>query len=284
MVAEISPILAEAEQTLRRISSVGDDNFDIAEGALAYTVLSGRVTSLTAYRDHLKLLTEEVAAAAGPDPTTASLSTRISALNQVILNKHGYRGAVEDYDDIRNAELTCVIERRRGLPITLGILYIHTARAQGWNIQGLAFPGHFLVRISSLTERVILDPFADGRRREAADLRELLKVIVDANEELTPAHYAPVPDRDVLLRLQSNIKVRLLQAGRYADALKTVEHMQLISPTSSALIKEMAILNRMTGNIRRAIELFETYLMRIPAGPERAQITLVLHELRDSLN
>ena len=284
MATKISPLMAEAENTLRHIGGLGDGNFDIAEGALAYAALAGNVDSLTTYRDHLNTLVRDVAAASGPDPAAAPLSVRIAALNDVILKKYEYRGAVEDYDDLQNAELTRVIERRRGLPIALGILYIHAARAQGWEICGLAFPGHFLLRIDCQTERAILDPFTDGRCREAADLRELLKIIVGVEEELTPEHYAPVTDRDVLLRLQNNIKVRLLQTAEYEAALKTVEQMQLIVPTSAELIKEMAILNRMTGNIERSIELFESYLLRTPAGPERAQITLVLHELRDSLN
>jgi regulator of sirC expression with transglutaminase-like and TPR domain len=64
-----------------------------------------------------------------------------------------------------------VIDRRKGLPVTLGILYLHAARAQGWSIVGLSFPGHFLLRIDHKGARAIIDPFNDGQRHDAGAMR-----------------------------------------------------------------------------------------------------------------
>src|SRR5258708_36332460 len=112
-----------------------------------------------------------------------------------------------------------VIDRRKGLPVALGILYIHAARAQGWDMAGLAFPGHFLVRLQDAGTRLILDPFHGGKPREAAELRDLLKAITGNEAGLTPAHYAPVSDRDGLLRLQNNPKPRLIDSRQLGEAM-----------------------------------------------------------------
>ena len=114
---------------------------------------------------------------------------------------------------------------RVGLPVSLGILYIHAARAQGWAVDGLAFPGHFLVRMDEGDRRVIVDPFHQGQALEAGHLRGLLKQFQGADVELAPAHYAPVGNRAILLRLQNNIKSRALQAGDGARAAAILERM-----------------------------------------------------------
>ena len=88
---------------------------------------------------------------------------------------------------------------------------MHAARQQGWSAAGLAFPGHFLIRIDHGGERAIVDPFNGGKVCGAGDLRDLLKAMQGADAELTPDHYADVSDREILLRLQNNIKLRLMQ-------------------------------------------------------------------------
>ena len=114
------------------------------------------------------------------------LAARARALNEIILLKHGYSGDELTYDDLQNANLMRVVDRRKGLPVALGILYLHAARAQGWDSVGLAFPGHFLIRLGEGAERLIIDPFHGGRICDAASLRELLKAMAGQDVELTP--------------------------------------------------------------------------------------------------
>src|SRR3546814_19012868 len=72
---------------------------------------------------------------------------RASARAGVMSAEFGYPGDTESYDDPQNADLVRVIDRRMGLPVSLGVLYIHAARAQSWPVCGLDFPGHFLIRL-----------------------------------------------------------------------------------------------------------------------------------------
>ena len=161
-----------------------------------------------------------------------------SVLASVVSGTLRYRGDEETYDDLDNANLMRVIDRRKGLPVTLGILYIASARAQGWNVAGLNFPGHFLIRLESLDGvRVIIDPFHGGQVLDTPAIRDLLKIVTGPEEELEARHYRPVTDRDILIRLQNNVKTRRLDLGQMSEALDALTSMQILIPESAALCR-----------------------------------------------
>src|SRR5438477_3775810 len=217
---------------LRELGASGERVLPIAEAALALASFERPRVPPTHYREHLQLLARDV----GRHPGAAgNAAARARALNEIMLLKYGYSGDALSYDDPQNANLMRVVDRRKGLPVALGILYMHTARAQGWESVGLAFPGHFLVRLGEGAERLILDPFHGGQVCEAAMPRELLTATAGQEIELSPEHYAPVSDRDVLLRLQNNVKSRLLQAGRQEHALRIIDTMLMLAPDLAEL-------------------------------------------------
>src|SRR3546814_1017273 len=122
---------------------------------------------------------------------------------------------------MRNVDMRRVMDGRRGLLVGLGSLYLDGARAQGWPICGLNFPGHFLLRLDLGAERTIIDPFNGGETRDAAALRALLKTMAGEAAELRPEHTRPVGCRDVLLRLQNNVKLRRVQEDRKSTRLNS---------------------------------------------------------------
>ena len=107
-----------------------------------------------------------------------------------------------------------VMDRRKGLPVALGILAIHVGRAQGWDIAGLNFPGHFLLRISDGAEHAYMDPFDALRPLTEGDLRDILHRVHGQPTPLEAGYLQPVSDRSILLRLQNNIKIRAGHAPR----------------------------------------------------------------------
>src|SRR5438105_260270 len=220
---------------LRRLGASGERILPIAEAALALASFERPRVGPARYREHLRLLARDVGRHAG---AAGDLGERARALNEVILLKYGYSGDELTYDDLQNANLMRVVDRRKGLPVALGILYMHAGRAQGWDTVGLAFPGHFLVRLADGPERLILDPFHGGQVCGAAELRVLLKAAAGQDSELAPEYYSPVSDRDVLLRLQNNLKARLLQAQRHERAVAVVETMLMLAPDLTELWRE----------------------------------------------
>ena len=271
----------EAKDILRRVGAGPDDGIDLAEAALALAALDLPHVSLEPYRRHLDQIAADVAAAWSD---AAGMAERCAALREVVHTGHGYEGDSATYDDIQNANLMRVIDRRKGLPIALGILYIHAARRQGWDIVGLNFPGHFLVRLDCAGERIILDPFHRGRVCAAGDMRDLLKTMQGAAAELTSTHYRPVSDRDVLLRLQNNVKLRLIQLDQTARAAATVETMLLFAPGLHGLWREAGMMHAHAGNLGHAIAAFEAFLRHETGAAARQEVAAYLQRLRNRLN
>jgi regulator of sirC expression with transglutaminase-like and TPR domain len=266
---------------LRELGTSNQDVWPLAEAALALAALDQPEAAVARYRNELRLIARDVGRHQGAG---GNLFARARALSEVILLRHGYRGDEETYDDLQNADLMRVIDRRKGLPVVLGILFIHAGRAQSWDMAGLGFPGHFLVRLADARQQLILDPFHGGRVCGAAELRELLKALAGADAELRPEHYAPVSDRDVLLRLQNNLKSRLWREQRHEPAVRVVERMLMLAPEAAELWHEAGILYRQIGNIRAAIRALERYVGHASDGAERHQAAAMLQRLRAQLN
>jgi len=266
---------------LRELGAAGSPVLPIGEAALALASFERPRVALSRYRQHLTTLARDVGRHAG---AAGDLAARAHALNEIILLKYGYSGDELTYDDLQNANLMRVVDRRKGLPVALGILYLHTARAQGWESVGLNFPGHFLVRLGEGAERLILDPFHGGQICGAAMLRELLKAMAGQEIELMPEHYAPVSDRDVLLRLQNNLKSRLLQAGRQEHALRVIDTMLMLAPELAELWHESGILHAHLGNMLASVGALEEFIRRAPEGMERHQAAAFLQQLKSKLN
>ena len=275
----------EIEALLRSIAAQADEKINLGEAALALAALDRPRVGLERYRHHLALLaretTEEVARRGG---AASGLDDRIAALNAVLFDRCGYRGDTLTYDDLQNANLMRVIDRRKGLPVTLGILYLHTARAQGWHMVGLSFPGHFLVRLDHDGRRAILDPFDQGKIREVTDLQELLKAMAGADAELTAAHYEPVANRAILLRLQNNIKLRLIQNGHIDRAVEVVKTMLMFAPDQAALWREVGMLHVRLDNLRAAIAALEQFMQRAAGDAPRHHVAALVQDLRAKLN
>ncbi|MGQ0662737.1 MAG: SirB1 family protein [Pseudomonadota bacterium] len=266
---------------LRAAGRAEDAAIDLAGTALALASLDHPGADLRPYREHLAALAQALGAEAGQ--RGAGLAARLAALGAVLVEGFGYQGAREDYDDLANADLMRVIDRRRGLPVALSILWLHAGRAQGWTMTGLNFPGHFLIRLEGAGEGAILDPFNAGRRMAHSDLRDLLKAMTGA-PELAPEHCAPVGNRALLLRLQNNIKLRLLRQANFAGAATALERMTLIAPAEPSLWHECGLVHARLGNLRAALGALEEALRLAGSEASRHRIEQELAELKGRLN
>ncbi len=273
----------ESKDLLRTIGEGPDHGFDIAMAALHLAALKRTRPELSPFEDHLVRLGEDVSDALSVD-SGRSLEAAVGTLARVLAQDHRYCGDDQTYDDLQNADLIHVIERRKGLPVALGILYLHAARAQGWTAYGLNFPGHFLIAVDRQGERAILDPFHSGCSRTPPELRELLKMVAGQDAELNAEMYAPVPDRAVLLRLQSNIQLRLLQMKQYEQAANIIESMLLIAPQQSSLWRDFGLLQAQQGNLTAAIEALQASLVRESNDVRRQETAALLEDLRRRMN
>ena len=266
------------EDLLREAGTLPDERIDLAEAALSLAALDRPRVGLQRYRDHIAELTRDLRdlLASGCGPAAAAA--------EVIHERNGYRGDELTYDDLQNANLMRVIDRKKGLPVALGILHLHALRACGEEAQGLNFPGHFLVRVEAAGRRTIIDPFDGGNERKPPDLRELLKALTGADAELEPDHCMPVGNRDILIRLQNNIKVRHHLAGRWQQALDTLSRMLLFAPDSMPLWREAGLRHVQLGNLSAAVKAFETVAVRSRSDEARYEAAAAIQKLKTRLN
>ena len=267
----------EADQVLDRIGKQADEDIDLAEAALALAALDRPRVSCERYIDHLSGLGAALAAAAEAEADGGAAQL----LARTLHGEFGYCGDEHTYDDMQNANLMRVIDRRKGLPVALGMLYIHAARACGWHAEGLNFPAHFLIAVRRNGEREILDPFDGGARCTPPDLRWRLKQHLGDDAELVAQHYQAAGNRDILLRLLNNILTRAIAARRLARARVILARMVTIAPARGALHREMALLDAHDGAIDNAVAHAEHYADLAVGASERHEAATLLQRLKN---
>ncbi len=270
----------DVTEFLRQVGEAGDDPLDVATAALMLSALDHAGRPLEPYRDHLAEIAERARSEA---PVVASAQDGARALGGILAGRYGYDGDRLTYDDPQNADLMAVIDRRRGLPVALGILYLHAARAAGYRATGLSWPGHFLLRVWFREGEVLIDPFNGGAALERDGLQTPPVMGLTPSDEMAPIE--AVADIEVLLRLQNNLKLRALQAGDRARALEIGKRMALVAPRRPELWLDLGRLNEATGALGAAQKAFEACIALVPAGQSlHNEATLGLHTLKRRLN
>ena len=268
----------------KRLAAIGEQDNNliiIGEAALLLANLDLPNNSLSEYLTELDLIDTEISKLS---LATDTLSTQIAILSEVIFKQQGYHGDVESYDDPHNANLMRVIDRRKGLPVALGILLIHTGRSQGWNITGINFPGHFLLRLSQADEHAVISPFDNAQQLNQDDLQQLVTRVMGVQANLQPEFIQPISDRDVLIRLQNNIKVRALNASNPSRAIEVLESMSLIAPMSIAVLAELALLETSEGYYQSALKRLDKFLERYSESEGAIHISNLKEKLKRHLN
>jgi regulator of sirC expression with transglutaminase-like and TPR domain len=187
---------------------------------------------------------------------------RVTRLNRFFYGECGFAGNREWYSDVRNSLLNLVLERRLGIPITLALVYIEVARRAGVVVHGVAFPGHFLLRVPARTraEDLILDPFNGGALMTEPDCRLLLSSHMGDDVRFEAALLRPCSAADVVGRLLNNLKRIYLQLRAYAYARRITNLLLAIDPTSLSELRDRGLLSYHLDDCPAALRDLEDYL------------------------
>ena len=227
-----------ANLTLEAIGLSGTGDVDIAEGALLLARAARPELDLEPYRRHLAAIALSAARALDRESAAECDPREVAtALGRALAGAMGYDGDRDSYDDLKNADLAHVIDRRRGLPVALGILYIHAARSLGATAHGLNFPGHFLVGLATARGTTVIDPFHGGRLTDADDLERL----APEGGRVSDDRLIATSDRGVLIRLQNNILTRAHAAGDARRAAQVLETLIRLAPDSGLYRYEQGV-------------------------------------------
>jgi regulator of sirC expression with transglutaminase-like and TPR domain len=242
-------------------------------------VLLARVHCPDADPDRVDLFIEETAfrvlhlAPGFPDDAPG----RARSLGAVLAGARGLRGDRKEYDDPRNSCLECVLDRRRGLPLSLSLLWMETGRRLGWRVEGVGLPGHFVVRVRGPSGGgILVDPFHGGRPLPRTRLRALLRHAHGGVGPFPPDALDEASPREILLRLCRNLRAAFHRRGDAARGLAVAEDMLLLAPGLPEALRDRGILLWEAGDRRRGAADLRGFLDAAPTAPGAEEIRRLL--------
>jgi len=220
-------------------------------------------------------------------PQDLGAEERVMALNEFLFEDLGYWGNTEDYYDPRNSYLNEVIDRKTGIPLTLSILYMEIGRRIGLPLQGVSFPGHFLVRLRLRGGMLVLDPFSGGAPQSESELRQRLqRVIPEGLSDNVPVaelpldqFLEPASNRQILARMLRNLKGIYRETDKPERMLDVLNRMLVVSPDASAELRDRGIVYQRLECYRAALQDLKDYAEREPDAPDQDDVRVRLMEL-----
>ncbi len=224
---------------------------DLASGALyAVSPLIGEPDP-----DWVKGVLDEWAfALAGRMPLPWSIHGALDALNHFLFEEQGLVGDRANFDDPQNALLNQVILRRRGLPITLSILWMEVAKRLGMDVVGIGLPGHFLTGLRLDVGTLYFDPFEGGRAVGEEDAARMVRKASGGRLPFSMELLDPMPHRAILARLVRNLHSRYVRMMDWNEALWTSTHLILLLPADPASYRERVLVRLRRGEVMLALE------------------------------
>ncbi len=267
------------EQRLREIVSGSEDDINLAEAALLVATHACPGLDVPRYLARI----DELGATLGSRiPADATVSQRIAALNQYLFGDLGFAPNTEDYYDPRNSFLHDVLERRVGIPITLSILYIEVGHRVGLPLQGVSFPGHFLVKCALSDGMVVLDPYSGGVSLGLADLRKRLREVQggEVSRAIIAGLLGAAGKKDIILRMLRNLKAIYLREQEFDKALAIMDWIVAAAPEQALELRDRGMVYQELECSRAALADFEQYLRRTPAAEDAYEIRRRIIELQ----
>ena len=212
---------------------------------------------------------------------------KLARLRAFVFEELGFRGDTHDYYNPSNSLLHEVMERRRGIPLTLSIIFMELGWRIGIPFEGVGFPGHFLVRLTGEPGDLLLDPFKRGMTVHEEDCRHMLREATGGRMEFDDELLASVTKRDIIARLLLNLKGAYLRRNQDEQALAAVDRLLLIHPEDAEEVRDRGLLLFRLQRYGAAYQALSAYLEARPEASDRETIerhTLTLRRLVSSLN
>jgi regulator of sirC expression with transglutaminase-like and TPR domain len=272
-----------ADHTARfeEIVSGPDGNINLAEAALLVAAPEYPGLDIAASLQLLDDMATVCRARIAPD---ASAARTLAALGEYLFHELGFRGDLHTFNDPRNSFLNEVLRRRRGIPITLSLVYLEVGWRLGLPVHGVSFPGHFLVRVDVDGTCRVLDPFSGGAILDRAELNRRLENLAAPKEGWDLGRLlAPARRRDILARMLRNLKNLYVNGEDTVRALRIVDMLLVIHPDAVQELRDRAGLHDRLDHLRAAVADYERYLLLAPEGEDHFRVRQRVHALRRSL-
>jgi regulator of sirC expression with transglutaminase-like and TPR domain len=247
----------------------GEAKIDLGRAALTMAAADYPDLDVDVYLARIDRLAADTRARLGSE---ADVHRTLAVLNDVLFREHGFRGNRENYFDPRNSFLNEVLERRTGIPISLSVLYMEVAQKIGLPLQGVGFPGHFLVKYTGVNEEIVIDPFNQGEIRSRKNLQALLNRLYGAKVSFDPDFLAAIPKKQILRRMLNNLKLIYLRQNDLTKGLSVVERLLVLDPACAEDIRDRGIIYLRLECFKQALEDLQRYLSLAPRAEDAAAI------------
>ena len=205
----------------------------------------------------------------------------LQELLKTLYERHGFRGNREAYYDPRNSFLNDVLDRQLGIPLTLSIVLLEVGWRLELPLEGVNFPGHFLVRFRGDTVDLLIDPYDGGTLRFQDQSQELLDRVYGGMVRVNESFLKTAGPRDMLVRLLTNLKGIYLNVQDHPRALAVVDRILLIRPIAAVEIRDKGVILARMGRNQEALEQLEAYLNSAPGANDSQRILEMVSELRE---
>ena len=218
------------------------------------------LAQLDAMGDAARRRIEEHAAAHGDSSVTAG----IAAINDYLFTQLQFVGNRDKYEDPRNSCLNEVLDRRTGIPITLSVVYMEVARRAGLPMDGVNFPGHFLVRCPDLAAagggELIIDPYHGGVLLSEHKCRVLLQKHVGSEVAFSKSLLAPATRLQIVVRVLLNLKRIYVHMRSFPQARDVTELLLAVTPSALSELRDRGLLAYHLNDVTGALRDLQTYL------------------------
>ncbi|MBI4868546.1 MAG: tetratricopeptide repeat protein [Candidatus Wallbacteria bacterium] len=259
-----------------------DEAIDLARAALLIAQREYRGLDVGAYMARIDGMADAIRSRL---PRGARADRITSEMNRYLFEELGLKGNAADYYDPRNSFLNDVIDRKLGIPITLCILYMEVGRRLGVRLDGISFPGHFLVKLRLPDGDLILDPYHRGM---VLDEDALQRQIDEALSPLPPAEervqkwLVSATKRDVLARMLRNLKAIYTSANDLERALGAADWILVATPDVPAEVRDRATLHDRLQHGPAALTDYVRYLKLAPDADDTDEVRARVEQLRKS--
>ncbi len=210
------------------------------------------------------------------------LPARLTAINRYLFEEIGFAGNNVQYDDPRNSYLNQVVDRKLGIPISLAVIQMEVTRRLGMPLDGISFPGHFLVRLPVDDGILVLDPYNKGRPVSADELRERASPHLGGqapDDQQLLQILAPATHRMILMRMLRNLKGLYLERGDWERVARSADRLLKLSPDTAEALRDRGLAYREMGYAKGAREDLARYLQLLPEAEDLDAVRTALIEL-----
>lgn len=218
-------------------------------------------------------------------PPDAPAMQRLRALNQFFFQDLNFGGNVNDYYDPDNSFVHVLLKTRRGIPITLAVLWLELAQGMDLHARGLSFPGHFMVKVNLPKGQVVMDPFT-GQSLSREELSERLQPLHQRDarpDDMEPPlglYLQPAAPRDIMGRMLRNLKHIYRLQEDWARLIDVLNRLLVLYPRSWPEYRDRGLALAEQGQAQRAQADLEIYLARAEDAQDHAAVADRLADLR----